>query len=248
MQKSLFSILAGLASFFAFGQQPVVVKEIQSTLPPTTITFESIEYDFGEVDEGDIVTHVYKFTNTGNNPLVITRANGSCGCTVPSYPKIPIMPGESSEIQVNFNSQYRMGKQHKSITIHANTEPGITVLKLFGYVRPAEKENSTETEAERQKRLAELEAIQEKNPNCMAIYPNPTNNELRLDLKENIGQSADVTIRNEVGQTVHKSSIQKISFESTVYNVSDYKPGIYLITIEIEGQKPMTQCFVVTEM
>ena len=125
-------------------QESIKLTETQEGLPPTNITFDNMEFDFGEVDEGDIVTHIYKFTNTGKNPLVITRANGSCGCTVPSYPKIPIMPGESSEIQVNFNSQYRMGKQHKSITIYANTEPEITVLKLFGLVNPIEENEEDE--------------------------------------------------------------------------------------------------------
>ncbi|UKJ06439.1 DUF1573 domain-containing protein [Solitalea lacus] len=101
----------------------------------TTIKFEEAKYDFGKVAAGEVVEHSYKFTNTGQFPLIITSATASCGCTVPSKPDKPIQPGETGEIMVKFNSEGRKGLQEKNITIVANTNPNITELRLFGEVQ-----------------------------------------------------------------------------------------------------------------
>ncbi len=220
-------------------------EEANEPMNTTTIQFESTSFDFGEIQEGELVKHVFKFTNIGDKPLIITNAQGSCGCTVPFYPKVPIMPGESSEVEIVFNSSGRVGAQMKQATISANTSPNISVLKIRGTVIPSEK-TEEEIQAEFKKRQEEKAAIEELNPNCFAIFPNPTSDELQLDLKDYIGREANVHITNKLGQTLLKKSIPKISAETTLFDVSTYTPGIYLISIEIKGQKPMTQCFVVT--
>jgi hypothetical protein len=89
----------------------------------TKIAFNEEKFDFGNVKEGDKVTHMFKFKNIGDKPLIITDAKGSCGCTVPEYPRNPIAPGESGEIKVEFNSKDKPGKQTKFVTLNANTEP-----------------------------------------------------------------------------------------------------------------------------
>ncbi|HLF64926.1 MAG TPA: DUF1573 domain-containing protein [Saprospiraceae bacterium] len=104
------------------------------TGPLTTLSFGETTFDFGDVDEGEMVTHIYKFTNTGKEPLVIKDAKGSCGCTVPKWPKTPIPPGEQGEIQVEFNSKGKTGKQTKRVTINANTDPAQTFLTISGNV------------------------------------------------------------------------------------------------------------------
>lgn len=104
------------------------------TGPLTTVSFGESTFDFGDVDEGEMVTHLYKFTNTGKEPLVIKDAKGSCGCTVPKWPKTPIPPGEQGEIQVEFNSKGKTGKQSKRVTITANTDPAQTFLTISGNV------------------------------------------------------------------------------------------------------------------
>ena len=104
------------------------------TGPLTTVTFAETTFDFGDVDAGELVTHVYKFTNTGSEPLVIKDAKGSCGCTVPKWPKTPIPAGEEGEIQVEFNSKGKSGKQSKRVTITANTDPAQTFLTISGNV------------------------------------------------------------------------------------------------------------------
>ncbi len=101
--------------------------------------FEEVEHDFGQINEGDIVRHTFKFTNTGKTPLVITNAKGSCGCTVPSYPKEPIEPGATSEMIVKFNSNGKPNQQTKTVTITANTETGTERLKIKASVTPKPK-------------------------------------------------------------------------------------------------------------
>lgn len=104
--------------------------------PPTTMTFEKLVHDFGTIDEGEVVTHAYKFKNTGNEPLTIAKCKGSCGCTVPKCPTAPILPGESGEIEVKFDSKGKKNKQTKQVTITANTENPTTILKITGEVTP----------------------------------------------------------------------------------------------------------------
>lgn len=107
------------------------------TGPTTTITFAENAWDFGTIDEGDAVTHIFKFTNTGDNPLIIDRCKGSCGCTVPQCPKDPIAPGEQGEIEVKFNSKGKKNKQTKTVTINANTVPEQTRITISADVTPA---------------------------------------------------------------------------------------------------------------
>ena len=106
--------------------------------PTTSIKFEETEFDFGTVDQGEKVTHVYKFANTGNEPLIISNAKGSCGCTVPSWPKEPIPVGGSGEIQVQFDSKGKKNKQSKKVTLTANTDPAQTFLTIKGEVNAPE--------------------------------------------------------------------------------------------------------------
>ena len=110
--------------------------------PTTTISFAESTYDFGEVMDGEKVEHTYVFTNTGAEPLVISNAKGSCGCTVPSWPKEPIAPGESGEILVRFDSggkgRVGGGAQTKTVTITANTTPPDTRITIKGTVNKEE--------------------------------------------------------------------------------------------------------------
>ena len=106
--------------------------------PTTTMVFDTYEHDFGTMDEGDAVTHIFSFTNTGSEPLILDKCKGSCGCTVPQCPKEPIAPGASGEIEVKFNSKGKKNNQTKTVTINANTDPGQTILKIKAFVNPAE--------------------------------------------------------------------------------------------------------------
>src|SRR5688500_16128036 len=116
------------------GQNQTVAKEQVPTGPTTSIAFEHTDFDFGVVDDGEKVRHTYKFTNTGNEPLVISSAKGSCGCTVPKWPTDPIAPGGTGQIDVEFDSKGKPGKQTKRVTVTANTVPAQTFLNITGTV------------------------------------------------------------------------------------------------------------------
>lgn len=93
-----------------------------SVMPKTKISFEETHFDFGKIKEGAKVRHTFTFTNTGDNPLLIADAIASCGCTVPSFSKNPVAPGEKGTIEVEFNSANREGANHKNIVIVSNAE------------------------------------------------------------------------------------------------------------------------------
>ena len=101
--------------------------------------FDKTEHDFGTINEGDVVETVFAFTNVGKSELIITSAKGSCGCTVPEWPKEPIMPGEAGEIKVKFNSYRKPNLQQKQITLRTNTEGGKEILKIRAQVTPSPK-------------------------------------------------------------------------------------------------------------
>jgi hypothetical protein len=103
------------------------------------IKFEKTEHDFGTINEGDIVDTVFSFKNSGKSELIITSAKGSCGCTVPEWPKEPIMPGEEGLIRVKFNSDKKPNLQQKTITLVTNTEQGKEILKIKAQVIPKSK-------------------------------------------------------------------------------------------------------------
>lgn len=110
----------------------------ESNAPKTVIEFNEDKFDFGNLTQGDVVHHTFSFTNSGSNPLIITNAIGSCGCTVPTYPKEPIAAGEKGTIEVQFNSSGKEGLQNKTVTVSANTEPPTTVLTITSNVKPKE--------------------------------------------------------------------------------------------------------------
>lgn len=104
------------------------------TGPTTGIKFEESTYDYGKVVDGTLVKHTYKFKNTGKEALIISDAKGSCGCTVPQWPKDPIAPGATAEINVQFDSKGKVGPQSKTVTVTANTNPPKTILTIKGEV------------------------------------------------------------------------------------------------------------------
>ncbi len=105
--------------------------------PVPSFDFTEEEYDFGTISAGEIVEHTFKFTNTGEAPLIIQSATASCGCTVPTKPTEPIAVGATGEIGVRFDSKNKSGAQSPVITIRANTYPAVTRVRLKGTVNAA---------------------------------------------------------------------------------------------------------------
>ena len=92
--------------------------------------FEEIEHDFGKIIQGESVSFEFKFTNVGKTDLIIVDVSTSCGCTVPSFPRTPIRPGEQGAIKVSFNSAGKFGFQAKNAVVVANTQPNTTLLRI----------------------------------------------------------------------------------------------------------------------
>ncbi len=111
----------------------------QPSGPTTTISYEKDKFEYGIIDEGAVVKHTFKFKNTGNEPLIISNARASCGCTVPSWPKEAVPPGGEGKIDVSFDSKGKPGKQSKRVTVIANTTPTETFLTIEGEVRGKEQ-------------------------------------------------------------------------------------------------------------
>ena len=110
-------------------EKAIAQQEANEDLP--VMSFERAEHDFGTIKEGDVVETSFAFTNTGKSDLIILDARGSCGCTVPEYPKnTPIAPGETREIKVKFDSANKPGNQTKTVTLTNNTERGRDILRI----------------------------------------------------------------------------------------------------------------------
>lgn len=97
-------------------------------LPKTKMKFKETVHDFGKLKGGETREYNFEFTNVGQEDLVIEYAKGSCGCTVPEWPKDPIKPGATGAIKVKFDSTGKKGKQEKTVTITANTDPEINSI------------------------------------------------------------------------------------------------------------------------
>lgn len=130
--------LALTLTFFAFAAASLMAQTDKAVAADgAEITFESNEIDYGTIPQNADGLRVFKFKNTGSAPLIISNAKGSCGCTVPTWPKKPINPGESGEIEVRYATS-RIGPINKSVTVTSNAANHTKVLRIKGLVEKAE--------------------------------------------------------------------------------------------------------------
>jgi hypothetical protein len=146
MKKYLILSLSALAlTFTACGENtekkeaPASAVEASSAKAVSNapvMTFDKTIHDFGTIQEGERVETLFTFTNTGKSDLVIVDARGSCGCTVPEYPKnTPIAPGATGQIRVSFDSSNKPNLQQKTVTISANTDSGRETIRIKAMVQ-----------------------------------------------------------------------------------------------------------------
>jgi hypothetical protein len=104
------------------------------------MSFEHESHDFGVLTQGEKVSYSFMFRNTGGSDLVISSAQGSCGCTVPTYPKTAIKPGAQASIDVVFDSDGKSGIVQKTVTLVTNCNPSTKVLTIISNVNPPKEE------------------------------------------------------------------------------------------------------------
>lgn len=132
------SILLFLSVLFIFACSSNSEENAQVSMEDTTtIEFPETEFDFGTIEQGELVTYTYKFKNTGDKPMLINEVHTSCGCTASSYSKEPVNPGSEGYIKVTFNSSGKRGNQYKIVTVISNTKPEKHELVVKGNVNVA---------------------------------------------------------------------------------------------------------------
>jgi hypothetical protein len=133
--KKFFSIVAGLAFVIISGcsQAPRTAELIKNG---ASIEFETTDHDFGTIAEGGDGTYEFIFKNTGKEPLVLSNVRSSCGCTVPEWPKEPILKGDKGKIKVSYNTRIT-GSFSKSITVYSNAAEAPVVLIIKGKIEAA---------------------------------------------------------------------------------------------------------------
>ncbi len=133
-------------------------KKRKKTKRRSKISFEMIRFDFDTIKQGESITHNFKFVNIGAGPLVIENVTATCGCTQPSYPFIPIEPGETGFIGVKYNSVGKEGAQKPLIKVKSNAAKEPVTLMLEGYVVKPPQEEVTDTLREK----IDLDSLQQK--------------------------------------------------------------------------------------
>ena len=101
------------------------------------MAFRETTFDFGTINPGDVVHHWFVFKNDGVSDLFIDDAKGSCGCTVPAYPKHPVAVGAKDSVKVTFDSAHKQGMQRKSVFLMTNTQAANEVLKIEVNINPS---------------------------------------------------------------------------------------------------------------
>ena len=138
MKIKLLFIGLVLYTFNGFAQEkktPTVGAVKSAAVPTSTaeITFSKDLHDFGTISKGDNGSTEFTFKNTGKEPLIIANAQGSCGCTVPQWPKEPIAPGATSSIKVTYDTK-RVGAFTKTVTITSNAQTSSKIITIKGVV------------------------------------------------------------------------------------------------------------------
>ena len=131
--KKVFATLAisFILTFAAFAQNATPKPAANSNAP--VITFEKITHDYGTVTKGGDGTCEFKFKNTGVEPLILSNVQSSCGCTVPEWPREPILKGKSASVKVKYDTN-RVGQINKTITVMSNAKEAAIQLKIVGNV------------------------------------------------------------------------------------------------------------------
>ena len=136
--KNIFLAFAFLVAMTTLAQDKVVSTSEKQTETKASngpiMSFETSVLDFGKIEHKSDGNRAFVLTNTGNAPLIISNAKGSCGCTVPTWSRDPLLPGQSTEIGVKYDTK-RIGKFTKTITLTTNSAEKTKILTIKGEVK-----------------------------------------------------------------------------------------------------------------
>lgn len=223
-----------LLSCLFFATLTIAQEKTEIVIPEITteIKFEGPIFNYGTIESGEIVQTVFEFENTGSEPLIITNAKGSCGCTVPEWPKTPIAPGETGQLVVRFDSKNKVGIQSKRVTIIANTDPAMSYLTVKGEVIKSDPETIAEV-----KELASVPFnLVDIDATDVVIYPNPTSDLLTVRLDNATDSEATAYLYNASGQLVNSQQFQKGSTNEIQFDASELQAGTYTVAIKADGK------------
>jgi len=147
MKKIILTVSVVFFVFLAGKAQVITTTAPTDNANGAEITFENLVHDYGTLQKGADGKCEFKFTNTGKEPLILSDIKSSCGCTVPSWTKEPILPGKSGVINVNYTKTNVVGPISKQITVISNAKTPAVVLSIKGSV----VDNTASTTPEKQR-------------------------------------------------------------------------------------------------
>jgi hypothetical protein len=197
----------------------------------TTMIVDHETFNWGVVTEGEKVKVVFTVTNSGTNNLFIANAKGSCGCTVPEWPREAIAPGKSARITAVFDSKGKAGNQSKKVTITANTDPVETYLTLKGLVN--ENNNKNENAEPREQPVI--------SDDLFNISPNPAND--HIDVTFNGTKQMQLLIFDNTGKKVFETKIDA----DTRVDLSKYRAGIYTAMVKNDDSTNLAKHFILVD-
>jgi hypothetical protein len=133
MKKAILTFGTILCTLFAVSAQTAAPAAPAAPTSTAEIKFDKLEFDYGTLKQGGDPNGEFSFKNTGKEPLIISNCAGSCGCTVPSWPKEPIKPGATGVIKVHYDTK-RIGPINKTVTVTSNSKDGVVTLHIKGLI------------------------------------------------------------------------------------------------------------------
>ena len=238
MKKILSTLCMTLIAVVMMGQQPV-------------LTFEKLEHDFGEVREEDgRVSAVFTFKNEGMAPLILNNVTASCGCTVPSWPREPIEPGQTSSITVTYNANGRPGKIDKKITVRSNASEPVQYLHIFGtvkakQVKPASKYNIAVGDLRMKSKTLDLGAIKKGEMMSGELeYSNETQAAHTVELAIS---AADAGFIHQITlPTIQPNEVGKFIFALDTKKAKLYGPVEIYAYVVVDGKRDIKEAFKLT--
>ncbi|HPS63912.1 MAG TPA: DUF1573 domain-containing protein [Bacteroidales bacterium] len=149
MKKFIYSFALLMFTAFALNAQDAATAQPAQPENPNApeIQFDKTVHDYGTIVQGGDGTCEFKFTNVGKEPLILSRPQSSCGCTVPTWPQEPVLPGKSDVIKVTYNTN-NVGTINKTVTVTSNAKTNRVVLQIKGTVTPKPATTMPEKPAE----------------------------------------------------------------------------------------------------